>query len=228
MIYTIISRIPMITSDSSSRRYFKIFLFGSLVYILLHYYLHAQERWEILEKLKGYLYYIMVIDFLIACAWAKFSGSSDDTDTEENETHRGQKFTNEEQDEIERNMQELRRMQMMKQQALMASDTGNNQNALFVKRNEAVHNIQEEPTKVRNSEREERHFRERDSPVRSRQSNDRHRHRSRKTESTKSERSSRRDTRSRESKHSFQREETEDRYELKEISDTELPVYRKN
>jgi hypothetical protein len=76
MFYTLSSRSSLITGDSSSRKYFRIFLVGTVMYILLHYYLHTKELGFITEKLQHYLYYIMASDYLIACAWVRF-GSSD-------------------------------------------------------------------------------------------------------------------------------------------------------
>jgi len=111
MFYTIISRLPIVQSDSSSRRYFKIFLYGSVVYLLLHYYLFSSERASFLEKLKSYIYYIMALDFIVACAWTKLTGIVQE-DVEE------EKVSHEDKESIMKNIEELRRMQLMRQQAL--------------------------------------------------------------------------------------------------------------
>lgn len=73
MIYTIISKLPFITSDKSNRRFFKIFVFGSLLYILLHYYLYQKDQEGILDNLKTYIYYALAIDLCLAYALDKWS-----------------------------------------------------------------------------------------------------------------------------------------------------------
>lgn len=66
MFYTIISNLPFIKSDTGSRKILKIFIIGSILYALLHYFLFQQEQIFILEQFKKYLYYMIAIDFGIA------------------------------------------------------------------------------------------------------------------------------------------------------------------
>jgi DNA segregation ATPase FtsK/SpoIIIE-like protein len=80
MVYTIISKLPFITSDKSNRRFFKIFVFGSLIYILLHYYLFQKDQEGILDSVKTYLYYAMAIDFCVAYTLDQWMGSPQDED----------------------------------------------------------------------------------------------------------------------------------------------------
>ena len=106
MFYTLASRIPLI-STSKSKKFLLIFVVGSIAYVLLHYYLYSGERFDLLNKLRDYLYYIMALDLGVAYFLSKFS-----TDSEEDEReHRGGDITREEREEIERNLQELKRMQ---------------------------------------------------------------------------------------------------------------------
>src|SRR3989344_591394 len=69
MFYTIISKIPFFANDSSKYKMLKIFIIGSVIYVILHYFLYSEmlDNISISEKLKQYLYYIMSFD--IACAY---------------------------------------------------------------------------------------------------------------------------------------------------------------
>lgn len=111
MFYTLASRIPLISNGSPDGKFFKIFLIGSLIYILLHYYLYSAERWFILEKLKPYLYYVMAIDLAIAYFMSKWNAPSEDDLEEEKQQDDG--YTRDQRQEIEKNLQDLRRMQSM-------------------------------------------------------------------------------------------------------------------
>lgn len=66
MFYTIISRIPMISHSKSKQKFLQVFLLGSLVYILLHYYVNSGERHEFFESIKPYIYYWMAIDLALS------------------------------------------------------------------------------------------------------------------------------------------------------------------
>ncbi len=72
MFYIISSRIPVIASDNTNRKYFKLFVTGAVVYILLHYYLNRKIQSGITERVRKYIYYMMVIDFSIACVLLKY------------------------------------------------------------------------------------------------------------------------------------------------------------
>jgi cell division protein FtsN len=72
MFYIIATRIPLVLSDTSNRKYLKIFVLGSLLYICIHYYLHLEARAGVLEHIKDKLLIIMALDFLAACGIAKF------------------------------------------------------------------------------------------------------------------------------------------------------------
>lgn len=72
MFYTIISRIPHFTNDTSKNKFLKIFIVGSVLYILIHYYLNIQVRAEILEKTKKYVYYILPVDLATTYILCKY------------------------------------------------------------------------------------------------------------------------------------------------------------
>lgn len=80
MVYTIISKLPFITSDKSNKRFFKIFVFGSLIYVLLHYYLFQKDQEGILDSVKTYLYYAMALDFCLAYALDQWIGEEEKQD----------------------------------------------------------------------------------------------------------------------------------------------------
>lgn len=104
MFYTLASKAPMI-NNNKSHKFLMIFIAGSLAYVLLNYYLYSGERFELLNKLKQYFFYVMALDLAIAYFLSKFSGSSSSNESEG-------KYTNDEREEIERNLQEIKRMQM--------------------------------------------------------------------------------------------------------------------
>ena len=98
MFYIISSRIPLISSDFTKRKYFKVFVFGSVFYVLLHYFLNKQTRVGIPEKMRKYLFYIMGVDFTIACILLKYMKTAvpeeetdDDSDNDEHHNHASQK-----------------------------------------------------------------------------------------------------------------------------------------
>ena len=110
MFYTLVSKIPLISGDRSNKKFFKIFIFGSIAYILLHYYLHSGEKFPLLEKLKSYLYYIMAVDLALAYYLSRSSALPDDDDEKRDDVRGG--YSDNQRAEIEKGMQELRKMQM--------------------------------------------------------------------------------------------------------------------
>jgi len=90
MFYIISSRIPLISSDKTERKYFKLFIVGSLLYVALHYYLNNEIRTGIPEKLRKYIYYIMGVDYSIACILLKYIkplNPEEESDDEDNNTN---------------------------------------------------------------------------------------------------------------------------------------------
>ena len=72
MFYIISSRIPLISHDNTNRKYFKLFVMGSAIYVCIHYYLHKQLHSGMLEKIKKFIYHVMVVDFIIASILLKY------------------------------------------------------------------------------------------------------------------------------------------------------------
>ena len=56
MFYIIASRLPLVYSDSTKRKYLKLFILGSIIYLCVHYYLFLEQRTGLLDKVKSKLY----------------------------------------------------------------------------------------------------------------------------------------------------------------------------
>lgn len=106
MFYTLISKIPLISGDRTNKKFFKIFIFGSIAYILLHYYLHSGKNNEIMEKIKAYLYYAMVVDLMMAYYLSRPSIEDDESDNIRDG------YSDDQTMEIGRDIEELKKMQM--------------------------------------------------------------------------------------------------------------------
>jgi hypothetical protein len=107
MFYSLGTRISYITENKQGNVLLRVFIFGSLLYLILHYYLYIDRRWEAVDKMKHYLYYVMFVDFVISYLLIKWnSPSKQSTDEEEQKDI----MTNEQLEEIERNYRELREL----------------------------------------------------------------------------------------------------------------------
>lgn len=121
MIYTLISNLPLIKKDCTNRKYFKLFLIGSVLYVLLHYYLFGKsQNKDIIMKYRKYIYPFMVCDLSVAVILLKFVFKCDNN----NDTN-DEKMSRQELEDIHRNQmmrqQQIAYMQhqeMMKQQQL--------------------------------------------------------------------------------------------------------------
>ena len=140
MFYTLISKLPII-SNNSNRKFLKVFILGSVLYVLLHYWLHSDTRPEFVEKLKGYLYFVMLVDMCVGWWFSRPTIESDDDAGEK-------KYTPDERNDIMKNLDEMRKMQMMRQQMMAPpvtdvthekheSDEKKSSHSPFVKRNNA-------------------------------------------------------------------------------------------
>jgi hypothetical protein len=133
MFFSLASKLPFITSDNSDKKLLKVFVLGAVFYVMLHYYLFSGKRMEILDKFKNYIYYVMPIDLALAYFLCKTSIVEDKT--KENNEENGD-MSHEQQAEVMKNIEDMRRMQFMRQQAMMAQ-TKTSQNSPFVKKDEA-------------------------------------------------------------------------------------------
>ena len=122
MFYTLVSR-TVVTKINTSRDYFNIFLIGSVGYVILHWYLHMEKRDGIIEKVREYLYYTMVVDVITAYAMmimypVKKSDEHNTDDVEESKENDKKKeeeqYTPDQKKAIMQKMQEARRLQQMR------------------------------------------------------------------------------------------------------------------
>lgn len=122
MFYTIVSR-TIITKINTPRDYFYIFLLGSVGYIVLHWYLHMDKREGIVEKVREYLYYAMVIDiittYLLMVFYPVKSDKKDIEDTQKQSDENEPEYTPEQKRAIMQRAQEARRLQHMRQKELV-------------------------------------------------------------------------------------------------------------
>jgi len=108
MFYSLGTRISFITGNNTGNVLLRVFIFGSLLYLVLHYYLYSDNnRWEVVDKMKHYIYYAMFVDFVISYLLLKWNAPS--SSSEEN-SELGNNLTQESIDEIEKNYRELREL----------------------------------------------------------------------------------------------------------------------
>ncbi len=108
MFYTLASKF-LITKVSTPRDYLYIFIAGSVGYVILHWYLHMEKQEGIVEKVREYLYYAMVIDVITAYVLitmypSKSDKENNNEDTQNNEQPR--EYTPEEKKTLMQRMQE--------------------------------------------------------------------------------------------------------------------------
>lgn len=115
MFYTLVSKLPIISNDKSDKKFFKIFLLGSVLYILLHYFLHLKKRNEIVEKIKKYIYYVIGLDLMFAFFMSRRSRHNEEDDEEQVEEHT---YSNNEKEDIMKSYEEMKRLQNLRQKTI--------------------------------------------------------------------------------------------------------------
>ena len=103
MIYTLISKIPFV-AKMKSFKFFVIFVLGSIAYLVLHYYLHSSENLGFIDNFKGYFYYLLGVDFMVALTLSRMT--SEDEYFED-----GEGYTKDQRDKIEKKLLELQEIQ---------------------------------------------------------------------------------------------------------------------
>ena len=79
MFYTIVSRI--LKTDN----YLHIFIIGSILYVMIHWYLHMEKtRLGLLLVCQKYMYHLMVADFSVACILLKLFPFKKEDENEDN------------------------------------------------------------------------------------------------------------------------------------------------
>jgi hypothetical protein len=116
MFYTIASRLPLIGGDKTTKNFLKVFIVGSALYVYTHYYLYSAERIALLEKIKPYLYYVLVLDLVITYFLMKWNSPSEEDEfdiskNDNNEQSNSRRIESREQ--LNNDLQELKRMAQM-------------------------------------------------------------------------------------------------------------------
>ncbi len=126
MFYIISSRIPLISSDKTNRKYFKLFVSGAVSYVLLHYYLNKEVRSGMVEKIRKYIYYVMCIDFTIACVLLKYIKTNvpdtDENDDENDEDNQKSNKNINNPQKLSRELEEQRRLFLEEHQRKILQD----------------------------------------------------------------------------------------------------------
>lgn len=152
MLYTIVSKIPFISSNNSKRKILIIFIIGSVLYALLHYYLYSSPINGLFEQLKKYLYYIMAVDFGLAYFLSSKNNNEHNEDEENQEEYSQEELKMIEMENIKR-MQMMQQMEMQKRQQLLLQAQGGMVNPEIAK-NQIFKSKEQVTTEKKNSEKE--------------------------------------------------------------------------
>lgn len=129
MFYTIVSKTPLVPSNDFGTKFFRVFLLGSIAYILLNYFVYSSDKGFVFDKVKDYFYYLVALDLVIAyiiCRWLS-NYIDEDEIVDDNQTVDREQYKQQKQDidNIDNNVQELRRMMehknMMRQRMMTAN-----------------------------------------------------------------------------------------------------------
>src|ERR1700744_5571722 len=87
MFYFIVSKLQIITGSNDDSKVYKIFILGSICYIILHTLLFSNigENIELVTTYRNYIYYMWVIDCLITGIIVKLFGSHNNDDDDDND-----------------------------------------------------------------------------------------------------------------------------------------------
>lgn len=130
MFFTLVSR-TVITQIRTPRDYLYIFLIGSVGYVALHWYLHMEKREGIVEKIREYLYYTMVIDIITAFALSMVyppkpeieASEEESNETNKNENNNNkEEYTEEQKRAIMQKMQDAKRLQQQRMKEMNAQN----------------------------------------------------------------------------------------------------------
>ena len=115
MFYFIVSRLPII-SNVEDGKLFRVFIIGTICYIILHAFLYSgyNEKSEFIKKYRSYFYYMWGADLALTGIIIKiFGGSQDNDDDDEEELNLQYKEVNSvqrmSQDEIKRKLEEIKK-----------------------------------------------------------------------------------------------------------------------
>lgn len=127
MLYTLASQIPFIAPDNSNKKLLIIFIIGSVLYVLLHYYLYTSPANDMLEQVKKYIYYVIPVDFGVAYF---LMSRNKNKNNEEKKQENPDGYSPEEIKMIE--MENVRRMQMAQQMEMQRRQQMAMQNGMHI------------------------------------------------------------------------------------------------
>jgi len=110
MFYTLTNQF-LIKKSGGDNEFLYVFLIGSAVYVALHWYLHMEERDGVMGKLREYLYYLLVLDFVTCLIIYKMTPIKDNADADKLEAEEKKEITLDEKKAILQKMQEARKLQ---------------------------------------------------------------------------------------------------------------------
>jgi len=113
MFYTLTNQF-LIKNSGGERDFLYLFLIGSAMYVALHWYLHMDEIEGTLGRVKEYLYYLLVLDFVTCVIIFKMSPVKQRVDKEEENEEEKKELTLDEKKVILQKMQEARKLQQVR------------------------------------------------------------------------------------------------------------------
>lgn len=81
MFYFFVSKIPVINNPNDEHRLFKVFIVGSILYLILHAYFFSSPNSDFMDKYGKYLYYIWAGDLGLTGLLTKMNTSTLPTTT---------------------------------------------------------------------------------------------------------------------------------------------------
>jgi hypothetical protein len=174
MFYTIASKIPYISNVKPNNKFLTIFILGSLLYIFLHYYLYSKSRGQFPDKIKGYLYYIMGIDLIIAYVISKYFSNSTDLESDQTDTNNSDNnivthkkgnmnYTGSEREQINRNINNINDINDYKKSRMIQNQRmHNDQEQYYTRQHHQYRNYNNYNDREREREREKERERERE------------------------------------------------------------------
>lgn len=139
MFYTLVTK--MLVTKNKRNSFLKIFIIGSIAYILLHHYFYSVSRGELADKIKKYIYYLMMIDLAIAFLLYKWFSP---TEPEE----KNSVYSDDQANSIKKNLDDLKKMQEEAQK-----DTKGEKESPFMTREEAEKKKSSETKSIASSEK---------------------------------------------------------------------------
>ena len=124
MFYTLTNQF-LIKKSGGDNEFLYVFLIGSAMYVALHWYLHMEEKDGIMGRLREYLYYLLVLDFVSCLIIYKMTPIKDIDDTGNLEVEEKKEITTDEKKAILQKMQEARKLQ---QKLVREKESGDKKN----------------------------------------------------------------------------------------------------